>query len=297
MSVNVTEHFVQQYSTNLDLLLQQRGSKLRDLVTVGSDHTGKQASPVDQIGAIEAQTPEARFAPIVPVHADMTRRWVYPIDKDVPQYLDRFDMLRLLNDPKGKYVENAAHAIGRAYDDEIIDKALATANTGETGASTENFDTTNYSVAADYEASGDVGMTIDKLLEVRRMFRSAEVDLEMESITLVIGERQERDLLGQVEVVSTDYNDHPVLVDGNLKRFLGFFIVVTTRLDVINTDQRVCFAFAKSGLYLGIWKDMETTITHREDLSGRPWQVYTCATFGATRIEQGKVIRILADEG
>ena len=50
MSFQVTTAFVQQYTSNVSLLLQQRGSKLRDCVTVGS-YTGKAAKVVEQIGA------------------------------------------------------------------------------------------------------------------------------------------------------------------------------------------------------------------------------------------------------
>lgn len=49
MSVNIPNHYVQQYSSNQALLLQQKGSKLRDKVTIGS-YVGEQASPVDQFG-------------------------------------------------------------------------------------------------------------------------------------------------------------------------------------------------------------------------------------------------------
>ncbi len=98
MSINIPTHFVQQYSTNIELLLQQKGSKLRNAVTVGS-YTGKAASPVDQIGAIETQAVSSRFAPMGRVDAPTDRRWVYPSDYDLPQLSDSFDTLRLLTDP------------------------------------------------------------------------------------------------------------------------------------------------------------------------------------------------------
>ena len=59
---------------------------------------------------------------------------------------------------------------------------------------------------------------------------------------------------------------------------------------------RNCFAFAKSGLYLGMWKDMVNRVSIREDLSGQPFQVYTSATYGATRTQPGKVISILCSD-
>jgi hypothetical protein len=294
MSVNIPEHFVSHFSTNVELLLQQKVSKLRDLFNSGS-HEVKQASPVNQFGAIDAQTPAGRFAPKNRTDAPAARRWVFPQDKEIDQLLDDFDMLRLIEDPKGPYALNASYAIGRSYDDALIAAALGTANTGETGTGTEAFDTTNYQVGVDFAASSDVGLTVAKLIEAKRMMRGAEVDLENDPLTLIISENQEADLLNQIEVVSTDFNAKPVLVDGRITRFLDFNIIVSTRLDVA-TAHRSCIAFAKSGMYLGMWRDMQTRVSVRNDLSGEPWDLYTNATYGATRLEQGKVVEILAQE-
>jgi hypothetical protein len=103
MSVNLPTHFVQQYSTNIALLLQQKGSKLRNTVMTGN-HVGKQASPVDQIGKVEMQVVASRFAPMGRVDAPTDRRWVFPSDFDLPQLIDDFDKLRLITDPSSAYV-------------------------------------------------------------------------------------------------------------------------------------------------------------------------------------------------
>ena len=296
MSVNLPQHFVIEYSSKVELLLQERGSKLRDKVMTGT-HSGKQASPVNQVGAIEMQTPAGRFAPMGRVDASLSRRWVFPQDKDLPQLIDKFDMLRLIEDLQGPYAENAAMAAGRYLDDLIIDAALGTASIGETGSGSEAFDTTNYSVAAAFGAAGEVGLTVAKLIETQRIFMGANVDVEMERPTVVISPRQHANLLNEIEVVSADFNMRPVLgADGMVRSFLGMDFVVSNRLDLVNTDDRACFAFVKSGLHLGIWKDISFRVDERGDLSSIPWQLYTCVTAGATRTQQGKVIRILCDE-
>jgi hypothetical protein len=48
----------------------------------------------------------------------------------------------------------------------------------------------------------------------------------------------------------------------------------------------------KSGLYLGIWQDIRTRIAERFELSFNPWDISTNVGFGATRTENGKVVRI-----
>lgn len=296
MSANLYQLFTTQFSTNLELKLQQTGSKLRGKVREGM-HVGKQASPINQLGAVQLRAPAGRFAPLARQDADTTRRWVFPQDGELPQLIDSFDELRTIVDPKSAYSTNAANAVGRAWDDCLIAAATGSAQIGTdaNGLSTETFDTTNHQIASTFGSSAASGLTVAKMIEAKRILRHYHVDIESDPITLVIGSQQESDLLNQVQVVSTEYNDRPVLVDGRVTRFLGFDIVVLERLSV-SSNVRNCFAFAKSGLYLGIWRDMINRVSIREDLSGQPYQVYTSATYGATRTQPGKVISILCSD-
>lgn len=293
MSENLVKLFTTQFSTLLELKLQQTGSKLRGKVREGF-HVGKQASPIQQLNAVSLRAPAGRFAPIGRVDADYVRRWVFPQDGDLPQLIDSFDELRTIVDPKGQYSTNAANAVGRAWDDAIIAAAFASAQIGTdaNGLSAETFDTSKYQVASNFGSSAASGLTVAKIIETRRILRHYHVDLETDPVSLVIGSQQESELLNQVQVVSTEYNDRPVLTDGKVTRFLGFDIVVSERLSV-SSNVRSVIAFAKSGMYLGMWKDMSNRISQRNDLSGEPWQLYTTTSYGATRLQPGKVIQIL----
>jgi hypothetical protein len=117
----------------------------------------------------------------------------------------------------------------------------------------------------------------------------------MDPPCIVIGSQQEADLLNQTQVVSTEFNDKPVLVDGRLRRFLGYDIAVSERLSTA-ANVRTAIVFVKSGLTLGLWKDMENFIDQRIDLSGRPWQLTTRTMFGPVRTQNGKVISILCSD-
>lgn len=291
--------YTTQFSTVLELKLQQMGSKLRGKVREGS-HVGKMASPVNQVGAIQLKAPAGRFSPIQRTQTDYTRRWVFPQDGEIAQLIDSFDELKAIVDPKSTLSDNAAMAVGRAWDDSIIANAFATSQTGQDAASlvaeTFNASTTvgnaGFAVVDTFGAGAtSVGLTVAKLIEAKRTFRHYHVDVDMDSLCLVIGSTQEADLLKQVQVVSTEFNDKPVLVDGKITRFLGFDIVVSERLAVAS-NIRKCVAFAKSGMYLGIWRDMSNVASQRNDLSGHPYQVYTMVSFGATRTQPGKVLQI-----
>lgn len=294
MSENLYQLFTTQFSTNLELKLQQQGSKLRGKVAEGS-HVGKQASPVQQIGAIAMRSPAGRFAPKNRTDADFARRWVFPIDKELDQLLDSFDQLKTIVEPKSQYMTGAANAAGRAWDDQIIGAAFATAKTGvDAGSlSDETWDTT-FNVADTFGAGAtSVGLTVAKMIEARRILRHyhATDDFDSEQVTAVIGSTQEADLLKQVQVVSTEFNDKPVLVDGKVVRFLGFNIVVSERLTVGSNIRDTIF-FVQSGLYLGIWKDMTNRVSIRNDISGEPYDLYTAMSSGATRTQLGKVIKV-----
>ena len=63
MSENLPKLFTTSFSTVLAVKLQQTESKLRGRCMEGN-HVGKQASPIQYIGAIQMQTPQGRFAPI-----------------------------------------------------------------------------------------------------------------------------------------------------------------------------------------------------------------------------------------
>lgn len=291
--------YTTQFTTVLELKLQQMGSKLRGKVREGF-HVGKMASPVNQIGAVQLKAPAGRFAPIQRTDPDFTRRWVFPQDGELAQLIDSFDELKTIVDPKSQYSDNASMAVGRAWDDCLIANAFATSQVGQDAASlsAETFNTgstatnSGFQVPCNFGAGGtNVGLTVAKLIEIKRTFRHYHVDLEVDPLCLVIGSTQEADLLKQVQVVSTEFNDKPVLVDGKITRFLGFDIVPSERLQISGGIRNV-IAFAKSGMYLGIWRDMTNIASQRNDLSGHPYQIYTMVSFGATRTQPGKVVQV-----
>ena len=155
MSANMPSLNAQQYANNIQLLLQQKDSRLKNFVMNGS-HIGEQASPVDQIEKIEMQAPAGRYADIGRVDAAVDRRWVLPNDYDLPQLLDSFDQARLLIDPKSSYVANAVAAANRQMDRELINAFFGTAKTGKTGSTSTSFLSANQ-VAVTMGASGATG--------------------------------------------------------------------------------------------------------------------------------------------
>jgi hypothetical protein len=291
MSLNIIPTWqVQEYANTIALLLQQRGSKLRNTVTM-ANYVGKQASPVEQLGAISMQPVTTRFAPMGRVDAATDRRWVFPLDFDLPQLIDTFDKLRIKLDPKSDYTQNALYAAGRQIDDLIIDAFFADAKTGETGGTTTSFPA-GQQVAVNFGAAGNTGLTVAKMREAKRILMANEVDLEAETPTMIVKAKQHDNLLAEAQVISTDFNEKPVLVDGRVTRFLGINIIHCERLDADGSSFDRIPVYVKSGMHFGMWNDITTDISQRKDLQGLPWQVYVTLTGGATRIEEKRVVEI-----
>jgi hypothetical protein len=296
MSENLPKLFTEQFSSLLRLKLQQTSSKLRGRVMEGF-HVGKQASPIQYIGNVQMKAPAGRFAAIGRQDVDFTRRWVVPVDKDANQMIDTFDKLKTAIEPTSEYVGAAAAAVAREWDDRIIASAFGDALTGDGISGSLTTETwASFSSAyliANTFGSGAVssGLTVAKMIEAKRLFRKAQVDVETEGLTWVTNSQGESDLLKQAQVTSLDFNEKPVLVNGVVTRFMGFDIVYSERLSSASSVRKN-IAFCKSGAYLGIWKDTENDVDRRKDISGLPYQIYTMMSCGATRLEPGRLLEV-----
>lgn len=291
---------VTSFSSVLEMKIQQTRSFLRGRVAEGA-HRGKQASPVQYLAPVKMGTPQAKYSPIVHQANSFSRRWVFPKDGSCAQIVDTFDELRLISDPKSMYSTNTAAAVGREWDDRIIAKALGTATTGTDvdALGSETFDTTTYGVASTYGTSGGAtGLTVAKLIELRRKFDHYGQDgmPDDQQITLVIGSQQHADLLAQTQVVSTDYVERPVLQEGRITRYMGFDFQVSERLLTETTNVRSCLAFMKSGMYLGVWSEVENSVDKLVHIESQPWQLYTKMTSGSVRLQPGKLIAVYCSD-
>ena len=287
MSNEILDWSVIDYKSTVEHLLQQKGSKFRNAVTV-ENFTGKSGVPVNQVGPVTAQKRTTRHADTPLIETPQDRRWVYPEDYEWADLIDDQDKLRIIADPTSSYAINGAYAIGRGMDVEIIAAATGTAKTGEDGATSTAFP------AGQTAATTAGGLTIAKLREAMQLLIAAEVDVDNEELYCAIGAQQHDDLLGETQAVSLDYTNKPVLVDGRIKAFMGFNFIDSQKLALSGTDRTV-FCWAKSGIVLGVWNDIEVKISERADKSYAN-QVYVKGTFGATRTQEKKVVAITCSE-
>ena len=287
MSNEILDWSVIDYKSTVSALLQQRGSKFR-MAAMEDSYQGKSGKAVNQIGPVTAQKRTTRHSDTPLIETPHDARWVYPEDYEWADLIDDQDKLRIIADPTSPYAINGAMAIGRAMDDAMITALTGTAKTGEDGG------TSTALPAGQTAATTAGGLTIAKLREAMQLLIAAEVDVDNEELYCAIGAQQHDDLLGETQAVSLDYTNKPVLVDGRIRAFMGFNFIDSQRLALSGTDRTVV-CWAKSGLHLGIWNDLEVKISERDDKSYAT-QVYVKGTFGATRTEEEKVVAITCSE-
>ena len=290
MSNQISTSFVEQYSSNVTMLSQQMGSKLRGSVDVETIN-GKNAF-FDQVGVTAAQLRTSRHGDTPQIDTPHSRRRLSLSDYEWADLVDDTDKVRMLVDPTSSYAKAAAAAMNRSLDDVIIDALNASAQTGVSGAtgvplpSTQKFATSNQSD----------GLTVAKLLAAKKNLDLNDVDPSLKRF-IVCSPQQIADLLAITSVTSSDFNTVKALAQGDVSSFLGFEFIVSNRLklDATNTDDRLIFAYTEDAIKLGIGSDIKANITERADKSYST-QVYYAMSLGAVRMEEKKVFQIPCHE-
>ena len=109
MSTTVTNSFVSQFSSNVQLLSQQMGSLLRDAVSTESV-TGEKSFH-DQVGSAAAVAKTSRHADTPLMDTPHTRRMITMTDYEYADLIDDNDKVKMLIDPTSTYARAAAAAI------------------------------------------------------------------------------------------------------------------------------------------------------------------------------------------
>lgn len=305
----------EQFSGNLQLRLQQQMSRVRGK-TLEGNHVGKQAAIIDYVSPVSMKPVNGRNSFVEVSDNDYSRRWVVPVPKDLTQRVNTFDKLLTVEDPQSQLVRGAGAAVSREWDDRVIAAAFGTAQISNTDGTTLVAETwaqaqngltgsnTGLTIADDFgNASTTIGMTVDKMIEGRRLFKHyhvADEEMQVGDFTAVIGSQQEADMMKLVEITSAEFNSQQILQKGSMdgQSFMGWNYIVSERLqfgaDPVSTHSncRQCIFFVKTGLYLGIWLDSENIITRETLIKGAPWQIYTMMSSGGTRLEPGRVLQV-----
>jgi hypothetical protein len=302
MSFTVSDAFVQQFTGNVSLLAQQMYSRLSPLVL--TDQITGESAYMEQVAPTAARKVIARHADSPLMNTQHLRRRIAPYDYDWGDLVDRLDKVRLLIDPASTYAKQAAAALERGKDDEIIAAFFGVAYTGHSGSTAVTWPNGNAEsvptqpggtqiLVNDWtygNGSGNVGLTVSKLISASVALDAAEGD-EMEERYIAVAAKQKGNLLATTEATSADYNTVRALYDGKIDTFMGFKFVHSERLQLDGNGYTRVPAWRKSAMGLGIAKDISGQIAPRPD-KRFSWFVYADMSIGAARLEEAKLVEI-----
>lgn len=282
MSQYITEAFVEQFADNFKHLAQQKTSRLESAVTVESGIRGMSKS-INRLGQRTAARRLTRHGDTPINDQPHSTRYVDLFDWEDGDMIDDQDKIRMLVDPTSDYVNAMVSALNRAKDDVII-SALG----GNARASTGNIALP----AGQIIAVGGTGLTKAKIIQAKKLFRANEADEEAGE-ELYIGYSAEalEDVLSDTTLTSADFIAVRMLQEGTLKgTWMGFRWIPSQRF-VASGGTRSLYAWAKSGVTLGVGENIMTRIG--ED-PGKGFNVRTYAkmSLGAVRVEEEKVVQI-----
>src|SRR5262245_16737392 len=281
MSNQFENALVKQYNANVERLLQQMGSILRDCVRNESQSGEEQFW--DQIGASQSIEVFVKNPDSPQVDTPHARRRVTMRKFHVGDYLDSFEKVQALQDPTNVHVQNFVDGLSRDRDDVIITSFFDTAYTGKAGTTTVTFPAGNI-IAVNFASAGN-GLTVEKLIEAQRLLLSKQNQKGREPWFIAITSKQLSDLLNNTKVQSADYNSIKALVQGDVDTFMGFKFRITERLAVNGSSQHLVPVWAKSGVLHTTGIEITTRVSERADKSFN-WYAYARAMFGATRLQE-----------
>lgn len=292
MNDTVSIAFTSQYSDQLYDLVEQQGSRL--LNTVSSKIiTNAEDAYFERLGSSGvAQERIGRHSLSEPSDIEHSRRVMRIRDFYVEHWLDKHDQLRMLIDPKNKYVMKQSYSLGRKIDQRIVTMA-----TGNSTAVDAVYGTSNVALPSGQYGSKDTGGTnsglnVDKLLEAQRIYDQNDC-AESAKRTCVVAAKDKESLLKTTEVGSQDYNNVYALVSGKINSFCGFDFVLYNSLSGAGTsgDPRLVLTYEKEAMGVAFLRNIVSRIFEDEQRFFM-WRVQSEMSMEAIRVEEERVVVI-----
>lgn len=293
MSLEVSTAFVDMYKANVDTLVRQIGSQLRETV-ISERIKGKQAF-FEQIGGVQAREKTGRHQDVVYADTPHRRRRVATRYFYTTDLIDEDDKIRMLIDPSSEYAKAQADALGLKIDQTIIDAATSTAYTGVDGTTTTAFDTNmivDVQVRDPGVSGADLGLNVAKLLKAHAKLNANHVPRSDRFV--VVNARQLESLLNSTKATSADYAAVKALVQGDIDTYCGFKFRHSEYLGTDeNGDDKVLY-YHKRGLKIGLGMEIMTSMD-RIPQKHNALQVYSAIDVGCTRMQEEMVGYIECD--
>lgn len=246
MSVALSAMAVTEFDARVKAAYQ-KGSMLRPTVRMKTGVVG--ATEKFRRYRKGMATPRIPQTDVTPMNAGYAEATATLSDWNAPEYTDVFDQATVNFSEREIVAVNISNAIGRREDQILLDQ----------------MDTANGSPNVDTNVGGSAtGMNVAKARRAARILDQKGVPAEDRFMLIhAIGKEQ---ILGTTEATSKDYNNVAALVDGELKKFLGFVWMWMEDRDEgglpLSGGLRTNYAYHKLAMGLAIGIDFRTEVNY-----------------------------------
>jgi hypothetical protein len=291
MSIQIPVAYVRQYNDTVRQVVQQKGSRLRG--TVESQSVTGKSSDFDRIGKTGMSLIVSRHQDTPITDTPHDRRRLTLSDYANADLVDPIDIIRVLQDPKSRYAEAFAMGAGRKLDDIILSALTGSATTVDSADSTSTATLASSQIVNEDIGAANSDLNFEKVMEAWRILGANDVDPN-ETKYFVVNASAAKSLMSETEVASADYNELKPLMSGQIVSYMGFNFILNNRIRGAlssESDPKICVAYTKPALMLGIGQDISTEINQRPDKMNN-WQILTRMSFGAVRMEEELVVQV-----
>lgn len=311
---NIEVSMTTMFSRALLERARQKTARLRGAVETESITSAEDAY-FEAIGDIEPRERSSLLESVNLQELEHTRRKVIPTTWENATVVADEAKARMLIDVQSDYTKKVAEGLGRQMDRIIVKAMLGDALTGKTGSTIVRMDPKMVIAKTIGPGGGNKGLNLQKLIEAKKLLDQREVpDGDR---FLYTPAAQLHSLLQQTEPTSSDFNTVKTLVAGDIDSFYGFKFIrgeqarralqgvqiigpagspveASTIIGTVDTptDDAVLF-FQKSGVKLGILRDLSTEVERRADILAE--QIVSTMDLGASRVLETHVGYMVCD--
>lgn len=290
MANEIDKALIIQFSDQIHITAQQMKSRLRPYVRVKP--MSGDVFAYDGLGQVEANEVIGRVQKRNFTEINHLRRKIARRRFEVTLPIDDIDVRAVLLSPEQEYSAAVVRAMARRFDRVGIEAAFATVSTGrdfETAVTASSDGVTTVT------ATG--GLTYEKILEINKNFRNAEVNTEVQEEQLLIATAtEEQALFGETELISGFFTHQFAVEKGRMDYAVGNKMLIygasvaNPILDVAS-GVRSCIAMVGRALCYGLSKEFEVKIEPRPDYVDVV-QVAVTGILGAVRTEGALIQKV-----
>lgn len=300
MPYDIPDYFTVDFDDSFKFKADQTKKRLSDkaLVDMGCTGARKQHNIMDYTEGREVTG--QRLSKLALQEAGGDIRNTSPREFDHTTFENSFDAVRMHPTVlgSGKQVSNHMRFFNRTCDQVFLDGIVGTNYTGNRGADQKEV---ALELPVDFVNSGTgtpSGLTLDKVLHVKRIFEETEVvgqDVENDGeIYCAFNASMHEHMIRNIEALTNrDYGDLTALGTPEFKKWHGINWIRTEMVPVTDDpDIKKAVFWVNNKVALDGWMEFKRLVSIRNDLQGHPAQFYSQFALDACRLQDNAVIPV-----